>query len=323
MCENTYVNIQTGKVLNMERVASLKDNAMLRHSHHLFEEWDFEKNDKLGLDVYKVTKGSHKKAWWYCEKCEDSYPQSIGKKFIGRGCSICKGYFCTPKNSFGGKFPNLLNEWNAEKNINISPFEFSYGSGVKVWWICNKGHEWEATFHNRGNGTNCPYCVHNPKVLDNYNDLWTTHPSIAELLVDKSIGFTNTFGSNLKVEWKCTDCSSINVNTINELVNKRKCKKCGDNISMGEKIVYSLLENKNLEFQYDNTLSWSKGKRYDFILNINGKLTIIEIHGIQHYEESPRGKRSLKEEQENDKYKYDLAMKNGVENYIIIDAKYS
>ena len=30
MCENTYVNIQTGEVLDMEKVSTLKDNSMLK-----------------------------------------------------------------------------------------------------------------------------------------------------------------------------------------------------------------------------------------------------------------------------------------------------
>ncbi|MDC6267367.1 hypothetical protein [Lysinibacillus fusiformis] len=55
MYENTYINIQSGEALDMKHVESLKDNAMLKHSPHLFEEWDFEKNVELGIDVYKIT----------------------------------------------------------------------------------------------------------------------------------------------------------------------------------------------------------------------------------------------------------------------------
>ena len=31
---------------------------------------------------------------------------------------------------------------------------------MKVWWQCEKGHEWEATIANRAgmNKTGCPYC---------------------------------------------------------------------------------------------------------------------------------------------------------------------
>lgn len=29
---------------------------------------------------------------------------------------------------------------------------------MKVWWVCNKGHEWEATLNSRSYGNGCPYC---------------------------------------------------------------------------------------------------------------------------------------------------------------------
>jgi predicted transcriptional regulator len=63
-------------------------------------------------------------------------------------------------------------------------------------------------------------------------------------------------------------------------------------------------------------------KEYDFYLNNYNIVT--EAHGIQHYEESNRG-RSLKDEQENDRIKKELALQNNIEKekYIVIDCRYS
>ena len=51
---------------------------------------------------------------------------------------------------------------------------------------------------------------------------------------------------------------------------------------------------------------------------------IVEVHGEQHYRYTGF-KRTLEEEQANDKYKYELAIENGIkpENYIIIDFRES
>jgi hypothetical protein len=49
---------------------------------------------------------------------------------------------------------------------------------------------------------------------------------------------------------------------------------------------------------------------------------IIETHGIQHYVESSRSERTLKEEQENDQLKQTLAISNEC-NYVIIDCRNS
>ena len=58
-------------------------------------------------------------------------------------------------------FPKVAKEWNYEKNGNLKPEEILPSIGKKVWWICEKGHEWEATVNSRSRGTNCPYCSHN------------------------------------------------------------------------------------------------------------------------------------------------------------------
>ena len=37
----------------------------------------------------------------------------------------------------------LMTEWNDKKNQNLNPKEITLGSHKKVWWKCEKGHEWE------------------------------------------------------------------------------------------------------------------------------------------------------------------------------------
>ncbi len=64
--------------------------------------------------------------------------------------SSTKNYVC--------ENPQLMAEWNWEKNIGFDPRKLTVGSNKKVWWKCNKGHEWQAAISdiNRGNG--CPQC---------------------------------------------------------------------------------------------------------------------------------------------------------------------
>ena len=54
--------------------------------------------------------------------------------------------------------PLLMSEWNYEKNGDLRPEHFTANSGKKVWWICEKGHEWQATIYDRNNGRGCPEC---------------------------------------------------------------------------------------------------------------------------------------------------------------------
>ncbi|MCH5316307.1 MAG: zinc-ribbon domain-containing protein, partial [Eubacterium sp.] len=39
----------------------------------------------------------------------------------------------------------LMAEWNWERNTDVTPSQLTIGSHKKVWWKCNKGHEWQAT----------------------------------------------------------------------------------------------------------------------------------------------------------------------------------
>ena len=53
--------------------------------------------------------------------------------------------------------PELMAEWHPTKNEDLNPEDVTHGSNKKAWWLCNNGHEWEATIGSRlKNG--CPYC---------------------------------------------------------------------------------------------------------------------------------------------------------------------
>ena len=55
--------------------------------------------------------------------------------------------------------------WNYQKNNNINIETITLGSNKKVWWKCDKGHEWEAKIVNRTKGAGCQICYYNRKKL--------------------------------------------------------------------------------------------------------------------------------------------------------------
>jgi hypothetical protein len=58
----------------------------------------------------------------------------------------------------GNERPDLVKEWDYEKNSK-SPFDYALHSNTKVWWLCEKGHSWEAIINNRtGRNTGCKEC---------------------------------------------------------------------------------------------------------------------------------------------------------------------
>ncbi len=105
--------------------------------------------------------------------------------------------------------PQLIEEWNWEKNIEFDPSQLTVGSGIKVCWKCSNGHEYEARIADRKAGCGCPYCA-GKKVLIGYNDLATFYPDVAkDWNYERNMNFTPTtviYGSNKKVWWKCKSC---------------------------------------------------------------------------------------------------------------------
>ena len=79
--------------------------------------------------------------------------------------------------------------------------------------------------------------------------------------------------------------------------------------------------NTNINFESEKTFSWSNRKRYDYYLSDYN--CIVEIHGAQHFYYTGLSERTLEEEQKNDNWKKDIAIKNGIEreNYVVIDAR--
>ena len=103
-------------------------------------------------------------------------------------------------------FPKVAAEWDYERNGTLSPSGVTAKSGKKVWWRCDKGHEWEAAVCNRTlYNTKCPYCS-GKYAIKGETDLETLRPDLAsEWDYERNIGFSPsdfTVNSSEKVWWQ-------------------------------------------------------------------------------------------------------------------------
>jgi very-short-patch-repair endonuclease len=125
----------------------------------LRESFHYEKNHPKTLKDF--TAGTNKKVWWKCEKhTAHEYSTYVSAVVNGSRCPICAGKQIDETNSLEANQPQLLSEWDYEKNTDIKPSEIASQSGKKVWWRCldNPEHSWDATPADRTNGRGCPYC---------------------------------------------------------------------------------------------------------------------------------------------------------------------
>ena len=129
------------------------------------------------------------------------------------------------------KCPELIHEWHPTKNQGIRLEELTHGSAKKVWWQCEKGHEWEAIVNNRSRGAKCPYCS-GRLVSIGETDLATTHPELAKYwdydfnrVYNALTPQRVTCKTQQSVCWKC-HCGHNFWRPIYHYVDRSTCPKC-------------------------------------------------------------------------------------------------
>jgi len=245
--------------------------------------------------------------------------------------------------NLGYSFPKSVDKWGKQRTkrgeeIFVKVEDLSDGSNIKVTKICDicgKKNENPRPYYEIINSRKkhedgldrCDTCAKSKNgiksgVANEFNCIATTHPEFAKLFWNVEDTYKYKAQSNRVVDFKCPDCGNKLINKIiNTVFNSGLfCSICSDGVPYTEKIIFSALEQLQVEFNCHKKFEWSNNKVYDFYLpclNI-----IIETHGKQHYEKTNRG-RSLKEEQENDRLKELYAKENGINGYFVIDCRKS
>ena len=53
----------------------------------------------------------------------------------------------------------ILDEWDTEKNLPLTPESIAHTSNTPVWWRCEKGHSWRTQVRSRSRSSHgCPKC---------------------------------------------------------------------------------------------------------------------------------------------------------------------
>ena len=200
---------------------------------HIAKEWHPTKNNSLTpLNFFCW---SHKKAWWVCDKCGYEWSAHISSRSKGNGCPSCAGKVVTQDSCLANKRPLLCREWDYRQNGTITPYNTSYASNKRVWWICSNdnSHKWIAMVSNRTKieaRTGCPYC-YGTRVTDN-NRLSVKCPlSIKIWNYGKNGGLTPDmvhFKSHKKAWWICSKGHEWEEVVFHVSSDKRGCPYCSN-----------------------------------------------------------------------------------------------
>lgn len=274
----------------------------------------YEDDSRIILDRESRRVGKNDKNITYVKyKCLlDGYVGWVSLSNIRSGskCPMCNGKLKITLY----EFIRRATDFHGDK-YDYSLIENLNSKNVKI--ICKEHGVFEQNYLSHLSGRGCPYCAKvKPHIKESVK---FKNPHIANFIVNPSDRLLPPY-SNKKILMRCPDCGNERLLTLNYISNRGdfSCDKCRDNISVGEKIVRSILTSNNVDFKTEESFPWSDDRRYDFYLPT--MKTIIEVHGMQHYVKPFNNKgRSLDEEKSNDDYKLHMAKNNDIDNYIIID----
>lgn len=208
----------------------MKQKSICDEFPKLMKEWHLLKNKQL--KPQNISCGSNKKVWWICNKGHEWQASVFHRTKAGSNCPYCSGRYAIPgENDLQTLMPAIAKEWHTQKNNELFPIEVKAGSNRKVWWICEEGHEWQATISDRTrkNGSGCPYCSGNLNIKGT-TDLQTLYPYIAEEWHHvKNEGFTAydfSKYSGKKVWWICKKGHEWQASIISRTKSNASCPYC-------------------------------------------------------------------------------------------------
>jgi hypothetical protein len=151
----------------------------------------------------------------------------VGK---GSGCPFCTGARVWDLNRLSMLRPDLIGQWDLERNGTLTPHDVSVGSSIRVHWKCPAGpdHRWVTSVQKRSSGQGCPACSGNQVSIT--NSLLTGRPDLAAQLDARRSGVSAaelTVNSNRKVWWICPiDPEHTWDAVVNNRANGTGCRDC-------------------------------------------------------------------------------------------------
>jgi len=221
-------HVWTAKVLNRTSAGSgcpfCSNKRVLEGFNDLASRFPEVAREAFGWDPTEFTAGSDKKKVWRCSEGHrwTAVIKSRTRASQPSGCPVCSNrVVLVGSNDLEATFPHVAREANG-----WDPTTVTAGSHSRKQWICKLGHTWttpvrERTFAKNG----CPFCG-GKKVLAGFNDLATTHPSVAIEAFEWNPA-TLTAGSERRRQWVCAIGHTWTASVKSRALNGNGCPFCG------------------------------------------------------------------------------------------------
>lgn len=193
----------------------------------LIDQWDRNKNFPLLPNM--VPANGKQKVWWICDRGHEWETHLYSRNSVE-----CK--FCNRERPRKTRLDwtitktKIASEWHPTKNKSEIPNREIYRIDEKAWWICDKGHEWEALISNRiHKNIGCNQCSGFKPIIGE-NDLASLRPDLLQFWDwENNAKHPSEYKefSNAYVNWICIEGHKTR-DSINHKANGRKCKFCSN-----------------------------------------------------------------------------------------------
>ncbi len=130
------------------------------------------------LDPLTLRVGSHRRVWWQCAQGHEWQAKVGSRTRRETGCPVCSVRRVSPTRNLAAEHPEVAATWHPTANAPLTPDEVSPASSRRVWWRCERGHEWQTIVANRTRkGSGCPVC--SVRRVSPTRNLAAEHPEIA------------------------------------------------------------------------------------------------------------------------------------------------
>lgn len=229
LCRHTVVDVDCFRdsiMIKEQYYIQRKERSIANIRPDLIIEWDYVKNGKITPELVSI--GSNMKYYWICPVCANSYEATPKSRSHGTGCPICSSKIVkTGTNDLKSVYPELLKEWDYEKNSQNPSFILA-GGETEYYWKCKLEHSYLSSIRNKVKGYGCPICA-GKQVLAGFNDLLSVKPQMAtewdyELNECKPDEIHHNNQSK-QIHWVCSVCGNKWISKVSNRINCPECEK--------------------------------------------------------------------------------------------------
>lgn len=237
----------------------------------------------------KIKAGTSKRLMWRCPKGHVWEATAHDRTYKQNGCPYCSGRNAiVSETDFATTQPELTKEL-VDPSLATT---FKENSDIKVEWRCVKHpeHTWFATPGNRVNKhSGCPICD-NKQIVPGFNDVATTHPYVADWMVDPDLATKVPAGSAQKVQLQCrVDPLHVWEESLYHLTNGEPiaCPLCaGVHRSKSEceleQVIRELVSDEDVVVS-NKSICGERGYEIDIVVPARG--IAIEFNGVRWHSE--------------------------------------